>query len=280
MEKEVKKIIHTADWHLEPTENHDRFRDFIGRFISSIEKETKGYHEDEVLIVIVGDLFDNKSKKPSHEADDLMDDVLMELTKRWKTIVTIGNHDYDRRNKSKLDCITPIANSFKRHGNDRLVYLKKSKHFEYLNLLFFNYSNFEDNKPPAIKNIKKMIPNKINIGLYHDMLSGSKDFKNVDVSEHNADVDSTNIFEGLDFVLLGDIHKHQTIQADIPIVYCGSPEQLHVGESVNGHGYCIWDVEKHTYEFIELNSDWGCYKFRCNSINDIDNNLETITNLN
>ena len=60
----IKKLIHTADWHLQPDVYHNQFKSVIDNFLSSIAEEIKkeGVKPEEVLVCIVGDLFDNKSK--------------------------------------------------------------------------------------------------------------------------------------------------------------------------------------------------------------------------
>lgn len=274
----IKKIIHTADWHLEPSSYHDRFEEAIDTFMESIAYNTEGYSPDEILVVIVGDLFDNKSKKQTNEAVDVMSKALNKISQIYRTVITIGNHDYDRRNKSSMDCISPITNSFKMLGNSNVEYLKKTKHYIYENICFFNFSNFDDNAAPDIKNISKLYPNKTYVGLYHDILVGATNFQNMDVSEYHGEAGSLSIFNGCDFVLLGDIHKHQKLGSGIPIVYSGSLYQLNMGENVNGHGYCIWDVEDKTFEFIEVDIEWGKYKMQMSSFGDIDLNNEIIIN--
>jgi DNA repair exonuclease SbcCD nuclease subunit len=49
---------------------------------------------------------------------------------------------------------------------------------------------------------------------------------------------SPDIFNGLDMVLCGDIHKRQTLRVNgLSIVYPGSLIRQNLGESASGHGY-------------------------------------------
>ena len=89
----------------------------------------------------------------------------------------------------------------------------------------------------------------------------------------------TDIFDNLDAVMLGDVHKHQKIDhPTIPIIYPSSLIQQDFGESVTKHGYVIWDVETLEYEHREVESDYGFYKFKITSITDIETGKEKLLN--
>ena len=226
-------------------------------------------------------MLDNKTKKPTNEANYVMSDVLIEISNLYKTIVTIGNHDYDCNNKSTLDCITPIANIFKELGNTNLIYLKKTKMFSYENICFLNYSNWEDNSTPPIKMAKRMYPDAWHVGLFHDVVKGAKNFQGKDFTEMVSHAYDPMGFKGCDAVFMGDIHKHQEIECDlnIPIVYAGSLNQINFGENVSGHGYCIWDVATRSYDFIEIENNYGLYKFSINKFDDFENGKQVLNNL-
>ncbi|MBC8428558.1 hypothetical protein H8D04_01605 [bacterium] len=54
--------------------------------------------------------------------------------------------------------------------------------------------------------------------------------------------------------------KKYKIRLKKPIVrYAGSTIQQNHGESVKGHGMSVWDVEKKTFEHIEIPNDYGYY---------------------
>jgi hypothetical protein len=49
------------------------------------------------------------------------------------------------------------------------------------------------------------------------------------------------------------------------------------GEHPTEHGYCVWDIgDEVEYNFIDIPSDYGFYTFKINSIEDIENELETL----
>lgn len=258
----IKQIIHTADWHLEPYKHHDRFKEAIEAFKHSLSKEVKVPKEN-VRLLITGDLFDNRSKEPSNEAFLLMFNTLKELSEEYKTIITIGNHDYDVNNRSKMDCITPLYQTFTTLGWQNITFLKHTCLHEDENVIFCNYSNFDGNSSPEIGTLPKS--GKTLVGLFHDVIQGATNFNSYDFTVNQDHATKTDIFDGCHFVLMGDIHKHQVMKAKMPVAYSGSLYQLNYGESVQGHGYLLWDVEKRSFEFKEVDINFAQYKVEIDS---------------
>ena len=98
------------------------------------------------------------------------------------------------------------------------------------------------------------------------------------VTENGID---PGVFEGCDFVMAGHIHKRQEIKKNgVRVVYCSSIRQQNMGESINGHGFVLWDVEDPEdieYKYIDIpNVDGGFYKFVVNDISDIQNDKEEL----
>jgi DNA repair exonuclease SbcCD nuclease subunit len=268
----IKKVIHTADWHLEPKKNHEKFNDAIDSFISTVQLHTKDCTPEEVLIVIVGDLFDNTSKEPSNEAFIIMFDALHKISSHWKTVISIGNHDYDIRNPEKMDYITPLYNAFVKLGWRNIKYMKSTEDYEIENLIFSNFSNHDRGIPNPPKS------NKTKIALFHDPIMGAINFEGYDLTEGHNRYD-VSIFEGFDIVMMGDIHRHQQIPYEIPVVYSGSLFQVNSGESVNGHGFVMWDLDNYTYKFIEVEINHGIYKITSDTFQDVISGNFKIKNL-
>ena len=90
------------------------------------------------------------------------------------------------------------------------------------------------------------------------------------------------VFDGLDFVIAGHIHKRQEIKKNgVKIVYCSSIKQKDFGETVNQHGFVLWKLtpKTNTYEFVDVeNPNVGYYKFKIDSIQDIEDNKEELLN--
>jgi DNA repair exonuclease SbcCD nuclease subunit len=87
---------------------------------------------------------------------------------------------------------------------------------------------------------------------------------------------------GCDFVLLGDIHKYQIIKhKGVEMVYPSSLIQQNYGENVTGHGYVVWDINENeiTHTHHQIESDYGFYKFKIISPDDVENSHEKLINL-
>ncbi len=71
------------------------------------------------------------------------------------------------------------------------------------------------------------------------------------------------LFSWHHIALLGDIHKRQNIQEDNfeehkPCIhYPSSLIQQNHGESLNGHGYTLWNLSDYSYKFIDVPNDYG-----------------------
>jgi DNA repair exonuclease SbcCD nuclease subunit len=289
MGRPIKKLIHTADWHLKPynedknkTDNHYKFLSAIDGMLESVDSQVSHLHPDEVRFVIVGDLFDHKEKEPSNISMQMMAKVLKRISDKYKTIVVIGNHDYDIRNRTTLDCISPIMTMFELHDNKNISFYKHSQCFVDENILFCNYSHYDFNKRPEIEKYIAKYPDKKPVGLFHHIAIGSLNETGEDISAHEHEIPAVPLEEFIPckFVLAGDIHKHQVLPYQGgKLVYSGSLFQIGYGERVSGHGYCLWDVESETFEFNEVETDYGLYKVVVNSIDDVIGSKLHFTNL-
>jgi DNA repair exonuclease SbcCD nuclease subunit len=87
-------------------------------------------------------------------------------------------------------------------------------------------------------------------------------------------------FKGCDLVLCGDIHKRQVF--DIPrgkkAYMIGSTIQQNYGETINKHGYGIYDVDQNKYEFVDLVNPKPFLSFKINSIEDLVDGTERLVN--
>ena len=82
-------------------------------------------------------------------------------------------------------------------------------------------------------------------------------------------------------LLCGDIHKRQTFT--LPNggkgIMVGSLIQQNFGESVNHHGYGLYDVESDEYTFHDILNESPYLHFKINDIKDIENGEEIFLNL-
>jgi DNA repair exonuclease SbcCD nuclease subunit len=274
----IEKIIACSDIHIRNLKRMDETWEMLGSFIEKCKeyKNLHGLEDDEMRIVVAGDLFENKISV-SNEANIAASWFLNGLSEVCPVIVVCGNHDYLANNKSRVDSITPIVSIA---NNERVHYIDAMMEYNSGILVDDNvawclYSTFDDfNRPdfdmPEYMNLTK-------VGLIHGDINGA-------VSDTNRVTDKglePDVFEGLDFVIAGHIHKFQEIKKHgVKIVYCSSLIQQNNGESIHGHGYVVWDVENCEYDFVELeNPDYGFYKFKINDIVDIEEDKEVLINL-
>jgi len=85
----------------------------------------------------------------------------------------------------------------------------------------------------------------------------------------------------LDLVLCGDIHKRQVF--DIPgkkkAYMVGSTIQQNFGETLDKHGYGIYDVLEDKYTFIDLPNPKPFLSFKISSYEDLETGKEKLANL-
>jgi DNA repair exonuclease SbcCD nuclease subunit len=72
---------------------------------------------------------------------------------------------------------------------------------------------------------------------------------------------TTEIFDGYHLALLGDIHKRQEMisPSGCKVVYAGSLVQQNFGETLDKHGFLVWDLDTMTYEEVDIKNDYGYY---------------------
>lgn len=257
----INRLIHFSDLHIRLFKDHDLYREIINNAL----KEWASIKPDR--IVFTGDLVHSKNQM-TPELVEFVAWVLSECAKIAKTIVIIGNHDFLENNNTRLDALTPIIDSLK---NDNIVYLKNRGVYEDDNVNWCVYSLMEHNLPPDIQKSDKK-----NIGLFHGPIQGLY----TDIGYKFEDGYDIDKFSGCDVVLCGDIHKRQVF--DIPgnkkAYMIGSTIQQNFGEKVTKHGYGVYDIEKDQYDFIDLPNPKPFLAFKIESIDDLVNGTEKLTN--
>lgn len=303
----IKKIIHTADIHIRNIKRHEEYKEQINKFLSSAKELASEYEFDEVRILIAGDVFHQKIQT-SNEQTKFLAWFLKELNMVAPTIIMGGNHDFMESNTERMDSITPIIEmmSLKNINYiDRELGYKSGIYVDD-DIVWCLYSIFDNYSFPDVKTERINYPDKKFIGLFHGALTGSKTDAGFEF-EHGI---STDIFDGCDVVMCGDIHKRNSINfksnleidkdhidfylkngweikatednvkivKDAKAVYSGSLIQQDIGENISGHGFLFWDIEDLDFEEYDLESDYGFYKFRITSIEDIENQTEEFVN--
>lgn len=270
----IKKIIHIADVHI-PNSNEKRpYGEMLNVLVDEIEKAIGETERDSVRIAIAGDTFHNKIRT-TNEAKSMFHAFLNRLNRTAKTIIIAGNHDMLENNNDRVDSIRPTFEIDAAYSN--ITYLDKELDFqsgtyEDENVVWALYSMYDKFRRPEFNSDELKLSGKRIIGLYHGELKGA-------TTDLGAKFDSgipISDFDGCDCVMCGHIHKHQTVEYKIPVVYSGSTFQMDVGEKIEGHGFVVWDMEDMSYIHVEVPNDYRMLKFKISSYDDIANNLEEL----
>ena len=117
------KIAHLADIHIKDN-RRDEYSHIFNKLYLSLKEEKPN------IIVVAGDIFDNKSRASANNINDVIL-FFKNLVNIAPTVVITGNHDTNCTVPGSLDLLTPILND-----NKVLSELQK------LNLPIFNYQNW------------------------------------------------------------------------------------------------------------------------------------------
>ncbi|ARF12556.1 DNA repair exonuclease, partial [Klosneuvirus KNV1] len=241
-------IIHVSDIHIKPRDRFDEYDEVFNRLYTDLNKlKAKKLN---AIIVVTGDTIDNKHIF-SPSTYKLCGDLFTNLSQIYPTIVILGNHDF--ASLTMLDSVSPVA-----YPRENFYFLTKSGIYNYGDVTFVLTSLY-DNTYDFIKR-EQVQTDKLCACLYHGTIENSSTdegiiFKNDGASTRFRKQSDLN---GFDIVLLGDIHKVQEVKKNA--WYSGSLIQQTFGESVNKHGYLIWNIKDRSnikVEFKEIINDYG-----------------------
>lgn len=245
--RKVDKIFHISDIHVYNYQRHEEYIEVFEKLYKIIEERMT----DNSIIFLGGDIVHSKTNM-SPELFSVVSNLLSTLCNMLPTIVILGNHDLNLNNKTRLDALTPIINSL---NLPTLHFLNETNVYQYEQIAFslLHVKDKIENVIPAksFDAEKKILmyhgPVKNSATAYGYLLEGNY----LDVLEH-ADYD---------YILLGDIHKHQYLNLERTAAYPSSLIQQNFGEDLT-HGIIEWDLNKKTSEFIKIASSHGYYTFK------------------
>jgi DNA repair exonuclease SbcCD ATPase subunit len=250
------KIAHISDIHIRTLKYHDEYK----RVFDDLVQKLSDIKPD--LIINTGDTCHTKTNI-SPEFVQLTSELTYKLANISPYHIILGNHDLNLANQKRLDALTPIIDNIK---SDRVFLHTKSDWFHYGDKHCYNFWVFSliDKENWPLKD--KYPSNEINIGLFHGPICDARTDSDFKIAQSEYDI---SMFDGLDYTMLGDIHKRQDFN-DGRVAYAGSLIQQNFGEELV-KGFLLWDIEskdKFTKQFIEVN---GSKKFYTLSLNE---NLE------
>jgi DNA repair exonuclease SbcCD ATPase subunit/DNA repair exonuclease SbcCD nuclease subunit len=220
------KIAHIADTHIRNYKYHREYREIFDLIYDRLKEEQVDY------IVHCGDLAHTKTQL-SPEYFDLATSFLKNLADIAPTYIILGNHDGNLKNEHRQDAITPIANAL-RHPNLNL--LKNAGETIVEGNIAFNVLSVFDEE----NWVKPSSDKRINIALYHGSVSGVTTDTGWVMTHGDHPI---TVFEGHDYVFLGDIHKtNQILDDEGRVRYPGSTVQQNFGET-DDKGFLLWDIQ-------------------------------------
>jgi DNA repair exonuclease SbcCD ATPase subunit len=231
-------IFHVSDIHIRLFSRHEEYEAVFRELCAFVSDHPR---RDDSVIVVTGDVFHTKIEL-TPECTILCYSFLKRLGSLAPTIVIAGNHDALLNNRARTDSLTsilwerPIPN---------LWFLKESGYYRVGGVVFGVNSLLDEETPwvapPA--GIPSGWEDMTHVALYHGSLLGWKNLLGY-TSEFSEK--TLKDFEGYDFVLLGDIHRHQYMDKDRRVAYAGSLLSQNFGETDNDHGVLCWDLDAGT----------------------------------
>ena len=256
----LKTIYHIADVHIRNVKRHKEYRQVFEKMFVEIRKRGT----EDAIIYLAGDIAHAKLEM-SPELINEISWLFKECAKTCPTILITGNHDCNMNNMDRMDVLSPIVDALEL---ENFYYLKDTQVYS-IGGIDFSVFSILDNKDNWIT-ADKLFANK-KIALFHGPVDNSlTDIGYVVSSRHFT----TDIFDGFDLALLGDIHKRQEMISPkgCKVVYAGSLIQQNFGETLDRHGFLVWDLDTMTYEEVNIDNDYGYYTM------DIDNGKVPVVN--
>ena len=239
----VKKIIHISDIHIKNYNNrHEEYNDIFNALYKKIDncEETK-------IIVMTGDMYDHKGNI-SADAVYLSKELLVTLASKAPLIIISGNHDKNMANNIKSNVEANVGFLKTKH---KIYYIEDETPIRYKNIEFI----LTPMNAVKVTEIEEKEEDIVYVGLHHGTLYNAV---TDDITFKNPKSLKASDFTSLyDLTLLGDIHKFQYMNKKKTIGYSGSLIQQNHGESIENHGFIIWDTETLTSEFIEIKNKYA-----------------------
>lgn len=250
------KLVHVSDVHIRNLKYHADYRKVFEDLYRHLDKIRPD------IVVNTGDMAHTKTQI-SPEFVEMTSEHIRRVSEYAPYHIILGNHDLNLMNADRQDAITPIVESIR---SDRVHLHKKSGKVELndknehaggwpVNLWVFGIGDQENYPTPADWEFYRR--ECVNIGLFHGSIRNCVTDSNWRMTHTEHDL---SIFNGLDYVLMGDIHKQQFMDRHKRIAYAGSLVQQNFGEDVD-KGFLLWDIydkESHDVSFVPLS---GARKF-------------------
>lgn len=229
------RIAHVSDIHIRNLRYHDEYR----RAFDDLYRDLRSVKPD--LIVNTGDTVHAKIQL-SPELVQICSEHVRSVAEIAPYHIILGNHDLNLMNPDRQDAISPIVASIGANTKHPVCLHKQSGLFcveaddTVFSFWVFSLADQENYPRPEMWKREK---DHVNIGLFHGSVMNC--VTDLEWKMISAEVDLL-MFDGLDFVMMGDIHRQQFFR-DRRIAYAGSLIQQNFGEDQT-KGYLLWDIGK------------------------------------
>jgi len=223
----MTKIAHLADIHIQDRRRAE-YAAVFARLYASLRQEAPD------IIVVAGDIFDNKMRASAHNLEDV-GQFLTALSDIAPVIVIAGNHDTNCLTPGALDLLSPLLAEHRHLQPPRLTFWRNSGQYEAHGIDWTVIAT--DGAIPAANTAAAVTP-KLKICLFHEEVNGALLPNGSQLRDYKL---SARDFAPFDAVLGGHIHLRQQITPRA--AYCGSLIQQNIGEDHHGHGYLLWELD-------------------------------------
>lgn len=248
------KIAQISDIHIRNLKYHQDYRKVFENFYRKLDEIRPD------LVVNTGDTAHTKTNI-SPEFVEMASDLFVQIAKRCPLVNVLGNHDLNLMNEDRQDAITPIVEAL---NNRRIVLLKDSGPFRLPavewglrysgpDIVLWNYGIADAEHWPIDANTSR---DDINIGMFHGSIRNCLTDSNFRMTHVEYD---TDIFQKMDFVMMGDIHKRQSFN-DGRVWYAGSMIQQNFGEEPE-KGFLLWAIEDRNNFRVDFHELKGSRRF-------------------
>lgn len=223
----MTRIVQVSDVHIRPLLRHDEY----SRVFDNLYRRLDELQPD--LVVNTGDTVHSKVNI-SPELVNLLANHMRRVADYAPYHFILGNHDLNLANKIRQDAITPIVDHLGSSKYGVFLHKKSGWVFNHDDIHFWNFSIVDpDNFPNG-----QYPDRQVNVGLFHGSVGGA--ITDINWSLRGTEYD-ISLFDGLDYVMMGDVHKQQFFRNG-RICYAGSLIQQDFGEEQD-KGFLLWEIE-------------------------------------
>ena len=238
-------IAHLADIHIQ-----DRRRGIYAEIFDQLYIKLKECNVD--LIVVAGDIFDNKMRASANNLADVTA-FLTNLSNIAPVVAIAGNHDTNCLVPDSLDLLTPLLRENRHLQPPRFNYWRYSGVYYAHDIIWSVIATDGEQPSEEIEQeVKSKYPGKTHICLFHEEVNNAKMPNGSTISNFKLNFQT---FDRYDFSMGGHIHNRQIFTPTA--AYCGSLIQQNIGESVTGHGFLIWNTITKEISGVDIISDRG-----------------------